>query len=569
MRNCNVRTSNPIRHIAVAAKDSRMAHPNQNIQLYKQQSQPSSPRPRHRVHSSTSKIPVIIPPLPRFTLAYLLQSSPRIRALILGQIRASRRALHSFRLVNKAFAKYAEPFLFKEIRINFGPDYWKHMDMTALARIGHEVTRITFQFKHEQLQHSGDESMALGTRLPYKLGREYELELLNQAGRDVGEKLVWATGEHLNPVPEIIEFRTTGGGDRPREEPQQSSTTTGPKPRARTIIPIEKTGGLLDTSQYGPLYQAAASVVEFKEVFLRTPNIKSLVLQCPGNDLYWEYSTVDVAIVSIRLGAAAAAVKLEQLYLLPVHILGMESLSPIGSRHDIVPEAFSFLGWGGLQRLEVALSIRVLIAGGERGGRTRATYGRIVRGFLLALGNIGRNGLRLLKFQWIGGDELSADQVLECPFMLDPPGNAPAIASAGDNQHHTAIVDDGEENEDMAICSLLTFPNLHRLYIRNAAASSTGLTDFLEQKAPNCNLASLRGVALTDDADPEYVMSKWLAVWHTGGRSASRGRRSMMSVTGGLFQSDRACGTVESGNIEGRFAHIRNESIKWLIDRWG
>lgn len=396
--------------------------------------------------------------------------------------------------------------------------------MAALKRIGHNVQRVVFLMKHNQMGSLDQLGAAMDTRIPYASGREYEMELAEGHGGAENGSLVWTVTEHLNPVPVIIELRTSGGSNRDTSTDTNKQHTTTSPPRARVNIPTEKTGGLPDTSRYGPLFRTAISVQPFADFFSCTPNVTSLVIQTPGNDFHWEYTCVDIALESLRLGAATAGIKLQELACLPVHILGLESLCSTGRRVDVVPASFGFLGWGGLRRVELAVNARMLFAGGEVAGRNKLVYGRIVRSFLLALGRMGRNGLETLKFQWSGGENGSSSDVLDCPFFINhtinnnTTYNDPIVSSTGtyqDSTMSTPQIDDGQEEEDSTICASLVFPNLTRLYVRNVATTSWALTNFFTQQAKKCCFVSARMVLCKDKENRPHAMHGFQTIWET------------------------------------------------------
>ncbi|KAF8425963.1 hypothetical protein EV426DRAFT_662321 [Tirmania nivea] len=456
--------------------------------------------------------PAYIQPLPRFTLPYILESSPEIRSWILAKLHNSLPTLLSLRLVNKAFARYVCVYVFKEIWLAFKPHYWQGKDMEALKRVGTHVQRVIFKLKHNQ--YGSIEPLVPGvlvnTRIPYASGRDYKIELEDRPGQAQGRSLMWTVRDHLNPVPEVIEFRTSGGIGREADEDDHGGT------KARANIPIGKSGGPPNVSRYGPLYITAASVKPFTEFFTRTPNLTSLVIQAPGNDLNWEYSSVDIALESLRLGAVTAGIKIQELACLPIHILGLETLSATGRRFDVVPAAFGLLGWGGLKRLELAVNARMLVGGVGGVGRDKQVYGRIVRAFLLALGSMGRNGIETLKFQWMGG-ETGNSQILDCPFVLS---NTTRQRLDDSYSHHTffqqsspTTVLESSEAENGSICATLTFPHLTRIYIRNVAITALALQEFLWDRAQKCSFVSTRKVLLKDGEEHRYAMRGFVPIW--------------------------------------------------------
>ncbi|RPB23312.1 hypothetical protein L211DRAFT_883038 [Terfezia boudieri ATCC MYA-4762] len=458
--------------------------------------------------------PTYIRPLPRFTLPYILESSPEIRRRILAKLHNSLPALISLRLVNKAFARYVCVYVFKEIWLVFKPHYWQGKDMEALKRVGTYVQRVIFKIKHNQ--YGSVEPLVPGvpvnTRIPYAPGRDYRMELEDRPGQVQGRSLMWTVKDHLNPVPELIEFLTSGGTHRGVGEGDHGGI------RARANIPICKSGGPPDMSHYGPLFATAVSVKPFTEFFIRTPNLTSLVIQAPGNDLNWEYSSVDIALESLRLGAVTAGIKIQEMACLPIHILGLETLSATGRRIDVVPAAFGLLGWGGLKRLELAVNARMLANGAGGMGRDKHVYDRIVRAFLLALGRMGRNGIETLKFQWMGGETSVPSQVMDCPFLLSNithprPGDAHSHYTFSQQGSPTIALEISKEAENAAICATLTFPHLTRLYIRNVSITASALQEFLWERAPKCSFVSTRKVLLKDGEDHRYAMRGFVPIW--------------------------------------------------------
>ena len=386
--------------------------------------------------------------------------------------------------------------------------------MEAMKRIGSHVQRVIFKLKHNQ--YGSVEPLVPGvlvnTRIPYAPGRDYKMELEDRPGQAQGRSLMWTVRDHLNPVPELIEFHTSGGTRREADEGDHGGT------KARVNIPIGKTGGPPDMSHYGPLFTTVASVKHFTEFFICTPNLTSLVIQAPGNDLNWEYSSVDIALESLRLGAVTAGIKIQELACLPIHILGLETLSATGRRPDVVPAAFGLLGWGGLKRLELAVNARMLVDSVGGVGRDKQVYGRIVRAFLLALGSMGRNGIETLKFQWMGGETGVPCQVLDCPFLLsnttrqspDDTGSHNTFSQQGSP---TIALDMSKGAENAAICATLTFPHLTRMYTRNVAVTASALQEFLWERAPKCSFVSTRKVLLKDGEDHRYAMRGFVPIW--------------------------------------------------------
>ena len=477
--------------------------------------------PHRRVVSSPA---VFVPPLPRFTLPYLLQSSPPIRACILGKLQDSLQDLLSLRLVNKALAQYASVYLFKEIRLRFRADYWRGKDMTALERIGHNVQRVVFMFKHNQLEVAHqihaflDPASQFNTRIPYATSRDYELELDSETSTAGSRSIVWTTVEHLNPVPEIIELHTAGGGECYEGDKEGDTSYVKRSARPRSNIPTTKTGGPPDTSRYGPLYLTSQSVNHFMEFFLRTPNLSSLIIQSSGFDFYWEYSCVDIALDSLRRGAIAAGIRLQEIACFPIHILGLECLCAMGRRFDTLPDAFGFLGWGGLKRVDLAVDTRVLIGAQEGAGRETFVYFRIVRAFFLALGRMGRIGLETLKFCWIGS--CGPNEALNCPFLMSNSDNVPTNISVTSISNQLPVANfiarkSKEKTEDEALCTTLLFPNLTRLYIRNVATTADALAEFLQVRATRCSVVSIRLVVLVDGGDQRSALSDFEPLWET------------------------------------------------------
>ena len=472
-------------------------------------------RRSNQSHRPKHLSPAYVRPLPRFTLPYVLESSPEIRSRILAKLYNSLPTLISLRLVNKAFSRYVCVYVFKEVWLVFRPHYWQEKDMEALRRIGSHVQRVIFKLKHNQ--YGSIEPLVPGipvnTRIPYAPGRDYKIELEDGPGQVQGRSLMWTVRDHLNPVPELIEFHTSGGTRREADGDDHEGA------KARVNIPISKSGGPPDTSRYGPLYLTAVSVKPFAEFFVCTPNLTSLVIQAPGNDLNWEYSSVDISLESLRLGAVAAGIKIQELACLPIHILGLESLSATGRRLDVVPAAFGLLGWGGLKRLELAVNARMLIGSVGGAGRDKEVYGRIVRAFLLALGSMGRNSIETLKFQWMGGETGVPSQILDCPFLLSNsshqhPGDAYSHNTFSQQDSPTTALEASElgaENE--AVCATLTFPHLTRMYIRNVAITASALQEFLWERAKKCSFVSTRKVLLKDGEDHRYAMRGFVPIW--------------------------------------------------------
>lgn len=474
--------------------------------------------PHRRVVSSP---PVFVPPLPRFTLSYLLQSSPPVRGCILSKLQHSLPDLLSLRLVNKALAQYASVYLFKDIRLRFKIDYWVGRDMTAFGRVGHNVQRVVFMFKHNQLEIENQAHALLNqlnTRIPYGTGRDYELELDDEVGTATGSSVIWTTMEHLNPVPEIIEFHTVGESKDHEGDKGGDTSNVKRSARPRKNISTTKTGGPPDTSRYGALYLTSESGNHFMEFFLCTPNLSSLIIQSPGYDFCWEYSCVDIALDSLHRGAIAAGIRLQEIACLPIHILGLECLCAIGRKFDTVPEAFGFLGWGGLKRVDLAVNARVLIGAQEGAARDKLVYGRIVREFLLALGNMGRNGLETLKFCWIG--DCGPHEALDCPFLISNADNIHTYAHIKSRSHklptaNRLAFESKEKAEDEELCTALLFPNLTRLYIRNVATTAVALTEFLQVRATKCSFVSTRMVVLVDGGDQRYSLYNFEPLWET------------------------------------------------------
>ncbi|KAI5809088.1 hypothetical protein DFH27DRAFT_607416 [Peziza echinospora] len=468
----------------------------------------SPPRHSHRQSLRTLNSPPIIPPLPRFTLPYILQSSAEIRTHILSYLEHSPNDLKNFRKVSTLFCIISSQYLFKEIWVRFTPNYWKERPLIELSRIGKYARRVVFVFKNVQLDGSGTHEE--DTRISYKAGQDFELEMPEHGGKT----LVWTTSEHLNPIPEIMEFRIAGEVDARRDDywgaqatdPTTTTTTTTTSdaqsqephvPKSRfdkrvdhVSIPIQKTGGDPVFKKYGPLLLSCCTIDAFAILFESTPNVSSLTIQTSGDDTFWEYTSVDVALEAIRIGAVAAGVRLEELVCAPIHILGVDSLSPVGIRFDITPDTYDLLGWGGLKKLDLAVDTRVLMApqhGQEGTGRDRAIYGRIVRTFFLGLTQPGRSSLEVLNFQWIGGEYEPCKEALDCPFIVSTDDNNAAEASLLLQASETSVEPQPlvDEYEAATICDILKFPHLKKLSITNVAVTPEAFEKFLE-RAPKC-----------------------------------------------------------------------------------
>ena len=396
--------------------------------------------------------------------------------------------------------------------------------MAAFERVGHNVQRVVFMFKHNQLEIGNQTHASLGfgeqfnTRIPYATSRDYELELGDEAGTVAGRSIVWTAMEHLNPVPEIIELHTAGESEDHEAGKEGDTSYVKRSAGARVNIPTTRTGGPPDTSRYGALYLTSESVNHFMEFFLCTPNLSSLIIQSPGFDFYWEYSCVDIALESLRRGAIAAGIRLQEIACLPIHILGLECLCAMGRRFDTLSGAFGFLGWGGLKRVELAVNARVLIGAQEGVGRDKLAYYRIVRAFLLALGHVGRNGLETLKFCWIG--DCGPHEALNCPFLISNTESIPphALVQSMPNQLPIANLFAFEGSvgaEDEELCTALLFPSLIRLYIRNVATTAGSLAEFLQVRATKCSFVSIRMVVLVDGEDHRYALSDFEPLWET------------------------------------------------------
>jgi len=387
--------------------------------------------------------------------------------------------------------------------------------MEALKRVGSHAQRVIFKLKHNQYGSVEplDPGIPVNTRIPYAPGGDYKIELEDRPGQVQGRSLMWTVRDHLNPVPELIEFHMSGNIPKGVDEDDHEEA------KARVSIPTGKSGGPPDMSRYGPLFTTAALVKPFTEFFIRTPNLTSIVIQAPGNDLNWEYSSVDIALESLRLGAVTAGIRIQELACLPIHILGLETLSATSRRLDATPASFGLFGWGGLKRLELAVNARMLAGGVGGMGRDKQVYGRIVRAFMLALGSMGRNGIETLKFQWMGRESGHGvpSQVLDCPFLLS---SAMCQRPYSHNMYNFSqqgpqaiALETSKEAENAAVCAILTFPYLTRMYIRNVATTASALQEFLWGRAQKCTFVSIRMVLLKDGEDHRYAMRGFVPIW--------------------------------------------------------
>ena len=192
--------------------------------------------------------------------------------------------LTSLRLACHDFSVRAAPMLFEDVSVTFRPSiFTKPARMAALDRIGHHVRNFEFRMPH------GPE-----TFLP---------PLLDPS-----------TGEEVTFIYE------------PYVQPSGDSTS-------RLSVPTYGSWEMTDllVKQYPPLFHAAANVPSFTRALSSVPNLKHLMVSCPGQEKDQRYrrSIVDYALISLRIAVERSKLPaLDSLTLSPIHAGAVLYLNP-------------------------------------------------------------------------------------------------------------------------------------------------------------------------------------------------------------------------------------------------
>lgn len=195
-----------------------------------------------------------------------------------------KRDLASLRLACHDFSVRAAPVLFEEITVEFRTSVFsKPARMAALDRIGPQIRTLKFSMPH------GPE-----TFLPPLLDPE--------------------TGEAVSFVYE------------PYVEHSMDSVNRLSNP---TYGSWEMTDMLV--KQYPPLFHAAANVPAFTRALSSIPNLRHLIISCPGQEVAQRYrrSIVDYALISLRIAVERSQLlALDTLSLQSIHAGAVLYLNP-------------------------------------------------------------------------------------------------------------------------------------------------------------------------------------------------------------------------------------------------
>ncbi|EXJ91093.1 hypothetical protein A1O1_04200 [Capronia coronata CBS 617.96] len=254
----------------------------------------------------------------------------------------------SLRLVCKDFAHNVAPVLFKHLQVRFTTNtFSRRARMAALATVGRHVRTLSFVMPH----HSD-------TFLPPILSHG-SLEEVS-----------------FNYKPRLI-------GSRPTSSSSSASS-------ASSKYGSWEMNDLL-VKQYPPLFHAATNVDAFFQAFSAVPNLRHLLVSCPGQPAGQRYrrDIVDYALISLRMAVETAnPLQLETLTLAPIH---PAALLYLRSHLSIGASPASSRVWRRIKTLSVEMDSF------EYGRDKPSDHLKILHSYLQTLPY-----LEHFRFQWLG-----------------------------------------------------------------------------------------------------------------------------------------------------------------------
>jgi hypothetical protein len=187
--------------------------------------------------------------------------------------------------VSKDFAVNVAPTLFADTQISFNVNSFRQARMAALERIGHYITKLTFNMPHTS-----------ETFLP---------PLLDP---------VTGQEQHFIYEPQVNVSRPSSS----------SSRSSSPKYGSCAM------NDLL-VRQYPPLFHAATNISSFIRALAAMPSLRHLHIACPDQPVPHRYrrSVVDYALISLRIAVSQAnPASLCTLTLSPIHPSALLHLRP-------------------------------------------------------------------------------------------------------------------------------------------------------------------------------------------------------------------------------------------------
>jgi hypothetical protein len=189
--------------------------------------------------------------------------------------------------VSHDFAATVAPTLFADTQISFNVNSFRQARMAALERIGHYITKLTFNMPHTS-----------ETFLP---------PLLDP---------ITGQEQHFIYEPQVNVSRPSSSSS--------SSRSSSPKYGSCAM------NDLL-VRQYPPLFHAATNISSFIRALAAMPSLRHLHIACPDQPEPHRYrrSVVDYALISLRIAVSQAnPANLRTLTLSPIHPLALLHLRP-------------------------------------------------------------------------------------------------------------------------------------------------------------------------------------------------------------------------------------------------